>query len=125
MKVNYVEKMLPFNPSTWHPDSVEAESQVHQLLCQKYIDWKYEEEYRIWVGLDEKDEETGHYFLDFTEKLVLREVILGARCTADRTKIKNLLNTYKHRVEITKAKTATNSYTIVRDRKYKIMASNA
>jgi len=34
---------------------------LHDLLFTKFIHWKYEDEWRAWVSLDEKEEERGEY----------------------------------------------------------------
>jgi hypothetical protein len=49
------------------------------LLFTKYDDWRYEQEARIYTTLNDRDPGTGFYFGDFSEQLVLREVMRG-RC---------------------------------------------
>src|ERR1035437_1262268 len=48
---------------------------VNQLLRTKFFDWNYEDEVRLFIGLDHDTAESGKYFLPFSENLVLREVI--------------------------------------------------
>src|SRR5215469_5085557 len=40
-----------------------SEENADQLLWTKYWDWKYEQEWRSWLQLDER--ENGHYFYHF------------------------------------------------------------
>lgn len=51
-----------------------------KVLTTKYKQWEYEDEYRVFAGLDEKDETTGLYYVDFGPTFMLREIIVGTRC---------------------------------------------
>ena len=49
------------------------------MLTTKYKHWEYEEEVRIIVRLEEsiRDPEDDHYYVPFTNKIRLREVVTG------------------------------------------------
>jgi hypothetical protein len=86
------------------------------LAYTKFYGWSYEEEYRGWVTLDQKDGD--HYFYRFDEKMQLREVIVGPYCEVTDSTIKSLLITYRRRsVSIVKARPAFNAFEIVRQRR--------
>ena len=57
----------------------EGEQVVERVLAAKYVGWSYEQEVRVHADRAEKDEETGQYFVDFSERLMLKEVIAGAK----------------------------------------------
>jgi hypothetical protein len=60
--------------------SVEEGTKIVDLQCgAKYDGWCYKQEVRIHLGRNEKDEETGQCFREFSEHLVLKEVIAGVR----------------------------------------------
>jgi hypothetical protein len=54
-----------------------AEEHMLRLLGTKHEAWSYEDEIRLFISLDIKDE--GHYFQYFNEHLALKEVIAGVR----------------------------------------------
>src|ERR1700674_2531011 len=56
-----------------------TEAVGEQLLRTKFFDWKYEDEMRLFVQLDDAREESGKYFYRFSPNLALRELILGPR----------------------------------------------
>jgi hypothetical protein len=52
------------------------------LLVTKFKHWAYEEECRVLVPLSESTREARLYFYPFSDKLRLREVVLGPLCSA-------------------------------------------
>lgn len=56
------------------------ESDMIKMLYTKFDAWRYEEEFRCFTRLEEKDPVSGYYFADFGDKMMLREVIVGERC---------------------------------------------
>lgn len=78
--VDYVEGRLrvPPNFPTAQPDL--DEPFVRQLLKTKFLHWKYENEVRVFIGLDKRTIERGLYFFPFSDDLKLTEVILGPLC---------------------------------------------
>ena len=52
---------------------------MRQWLLSKFTGWQYEEEVRAMVDLDPSVRQGGLYFLEFSDKLVFREIILGVR----------------------------------------------
>jgi hypothetical protein len=89
---------------------------AHWLLFTKYIDWQYEQEARIFTTLEERDPETGLYFKTFDERLVLREVIVGALCTITKQELHDALGTAPG-VTLTKSRLAFNSFQVVADKR--------
>ncbi|SRR5712692_2659554 len=106
--IQYVRKRTPLKtPPT--PDTAQ------QLLFTKYLDWKYEEEWRGWFTLDEVDPATGFYFYPFGEKLQLREVIAGPLCDTPKAAIDAALKGYAD-IEVIKARLAFNTFQVVKNK---------
>jgi hypothetical protein len=90
---------------------------VDLLLGAKYDGWSYEQEVRCHSQRSEKDEETGQYFVDFSERLVLKEVIAGARFPFSAKPIEDALEGYwgKEGVTIVKARASPTAFEIAVD----------
>jgi hypothetical protein len=82
------------------------------LLFTKYEDWRYEQEARIFTSLKDRDPETGLYFADFSEQLILREVIAGPLCTAPEQDLRESTGSISG-VQFTKARLAFNTFDVV------------
>jgi Protein of unknown function (DUF2971) len=82
--VNYVGEVMPMNQDVVKRLKQGDENLVRELITTKSIHWKYEEEVRVIVPLEELDVDTEKYFTDFEGNLELREVILGYRSPVDK-----------------------------------------
>lgn len=87
---------------------------VDKLYQGKYNGWIYEEEIRVNGSREELDEETGQYFVDFSEKLILREVIAGARFKLSKKPIEDALRGHSD-VRIVKLRTSTTKFELIVD----------
>lgn len=88
-----------------------------QLLFVKYRGWKYEEEWRGWIRLDERDVATTFYFYPFDGIVQLREVIAGPICNVPKTKIDEALRGYADKIPVIKARLAFKTFRVVKNRK--------
>lgn len=107
-KVAYVRERTPLRV----PVTDEA---ADRLLWTKYWDWKYEEEWRSWLGLEHRED--GHYFYQFGKQpdaIRLRQVIVGPLCDATGASVESALSDYSNDVEILKARLAFRSFRIVK-----------
>ena len=68
------EDLFPFLEPTPHKTAF-----IQSAIATKYTGWSYEDEVRYFARLDEPDESNGHFFADFGNELVLKEVIFGLR----------------------------------------------
>jgi hypothetical protein len=68
---------------------------VRKVLSVKALSWRYEEEYRAYVALDDCVACRGMYFFPMQPNALL-SVILGARCTIEVDYIKRLLKQQHH-----------------------------
>jgi hypothetical protein len=84
-----------------------------ELLFTKYRDWHYEEEWRNWFQLDERED--GHYFYPFDEFVQLREVIVGPLCSTSKEEIEEALKSYPDDITIMKARLAFKTFQVVKN----------
>lgn len=80
---------IPIDPATNKPNP--DEELMDRLIRTKFSDWKYEQEWRVFVQLDHSTVEAGMYFYDFSENLQLAEVILGPRCSIPIERVRSLV----------------------------------
>ncbi len=114
-KVNYEEERL----------NVESEidlQTMYRYLTTKFAHWSYEEEYRLFITLDKNEEENGLYFSDFSENLILKKVIVGARSDITRKELSGALGNLKNQVEVFKARPAFKTFEVVRNKNEKLWA---
>jgi hypothetical protein len=85
-----------------------------QLLFTKFKDWQYEEEWRNWFLLEER--EGPHYFYPFDGFVQLREVIVGPLCEVQKPRIRQALTRHSGPIAIIKARLAFKTFQVVRNR---------
>ena len=77
---------------------------MKKLLVSKFKDWEYEDEVRMFAQLDEKDKDNhGKYFVDTSNILDLKQVIIGVRCDKTIEDIKICVEGYTG-IEVIKAR---------------------
>jgi Protein of unknown function (DUF2971) len=102
------EEILQLNPG--HPD---AEAKMRRLLTTKYIDWSYENEIRIFTSLDSIDPDSNLHFVDFSERLKLTKVVVGARSHISRNTVREALRDLDESVDVIKARLAFKRFQVV------------
>jgi hypothetical protein len=102
-EVTYTDRRPRFNRAD--------EPTLHMLLYTKHRDWRYEEEVRVYARLEERDTATGLYFGEFSDCLVLREIIAGPLCVTTKREIEAVLHDTS--VRIIKARLAFNTFSVV------------
>ena len=95
---------------------VDGDRLMDRLVRTKFIDWKYEDERRMFVDLDPSLQEGGNHFVEFSESLVLREVILGLKCDLPVSRVRQLLKDEPSPVKVLKAGMALRTFKIIEDR---------
>ena len=103
--VRYVTERTPIS---FPPTSELAQ----QLLFTKYHDWKYEEEWRGWFSLDERDS-TGLYFYGFNDKVQLCEVIAGPLREETKATLEAALRHQQDHIHLIKARLAFRTFRVV------------
>ncbi|EKU73441.1 MULTISPECIES: DUF2971 domain-containing protein [Sphingomonadales] len=114
--VQYQAKRVPFDPAILD-DEEKGLAFMLELSCIKFTHWKYEDEVRAFVGLEDMDRESGKYFAEFSPKLALREVIVGAACTVTRVELARALGDLAGEVRQRKARLAFRSFRVVTQQK--------
>lgn len=109
-----VEKLI--NPSSLTPED------ARRFLFTKYSHWRYEREWRCFVTLEEADAETGLYFAEFSDRLKLKCVIVGANSSLSRADINAALGDLYPEVEVFKARLAFRTFRVVRQKSEKLWA---
>jgi hypothetical protein len=109
-KVSYLTK----RPALRIPPSLED---AKQLLFSKYRGWHYEEEWRGWTRIDERDVATGFYFYPFDGLVQFKEVIVGPLCEIPKTRIDEALKGDADKITVIKARLAFKTFRIVKNRK--------
>lgn len=104
---------LPRDPKTNR--STPDEATIQRILSTKFIDWKYESEWRFFVDLSEAKLEAGLYYEDFSEILKLTEVILGAKCELSKEKVQTFIDAIGLSAKVNKAKIAPDEFKVVVD----------
>lgn len=89
---------------------------VEQLLYTKYAHWSYEDEYRLFSSKKERHHD-GNYYVDFSDDLRLRKILVGACSDITRLDISSALGAESDAVEVFKVRLAFKSYKIVRQKK--------
>ena len=115
-EVAYVGEVLEVGNLSEVPRD-EKEKIVERLLHAKYKGWCYEKEVRMHGEMKEKDEETGLYFMNFDERLKLKEVITGARFPMSKRPIEDALKGYSDDLKIVNASRSLKSFEIIVDEK--------
>lgn len=90
---------------------------MKRLLCTKYSHWKYECEERVFVSLEDKNRDAdGRYFENFSPRLKLFQVMVGARSTVTRSTVEEALGSLAADVRVFRARLAFRSFSVVRNR---------
>ncbi|RNJ50930.1 DUF2971 domain-containing protein [Methylocystis hirsuta] len=118
--VQYQAKRLEPNLAALEGDESSAADEMREVLSTKYSHWRYENELRCFVSLDEQDKQNGFYFLRFSQQLALREVIVGHSSTLSRPVLTDALGELAGEVSVCKARLAFRSFKVVRQRNRKL-----
>ena len=94
---------------------MQAYEEIQHLLFEKFSHWSYEQEYRAFVGLGKSKD--GLYFMDFSDKLKLRRVIVGDQSDVTRADVAGALNGIETKIEVFKARAGFRSFKVVRNKK--------
>lgn len=99
MEVTYAKKRK--NPENWIYSSIQSvqDEGMQEVLTTKFSHWNYEEEMRLFVGLDDVDTASGHYFLEFSDNLMIKEIFVGLEASITRDEIEGALGKNNAHIE--------------------------
>ena len=118
--ITYSRKRLAVEVESFRNPSQLSVDIVKRFLLTKYSHWRYENEVRCFVTLEDRDLEKNLYFADFSERLRLAMVIVGAESNVTREVLRSALGELALNVEIFKARLAFGSFKVVRQRNRKL-----
>lgn len=114
-QVNYVQSR-PIFPDVRKPLTRDAGLRfVDGLLYTKFAHWSYEDEYRLFTS--KKNCQDGFYYVNFSEQLKLKSVLVGACSTLTRATLDDALGEQAGAVEKMKVRTAFKDFRMVRQKK--------
>lgn len=91
---------------------------MEKMINTKFRHWRYENEHRIFAELRTPDHD-GIYYAEFSENLILKEVIFGCRSTLNLDQVrKDLLPNTNAEITFRKVRPAFKTFRIVTDRRY-------
>lgn len=102
-EITYIKKRLPSGKTR----------NIKERLSHKFNEWKYEKEIRTFLKLDSKTTEI--QYKEFSESLMLTNVIIGANSSLSRKTMKTVLDSYDSNIETFKVRAAFNSFKMVRN----------
>ncbi|WP_158380679.1 DUF2971 domain-containing protein [Paraburkholderia fungorum] len=111
MRINYEPNRLDFNFDLSAPNAGVTPEVVKAMLLTKFEAWRYENEYRVMAELQDKSED-GHYYAEFGENLMLREVVIGVRCETSQQEVAQWIGELGHDVHIRKARLAFKQFKV-------------
>ena len=104
-KVKYVDK----RPSL---SSTMTDDEFRKLFLTKFSHWSYEEEYRMFLNLTEQED--GFYYENFSEVMILKQVIIGVKSSITKKNVQDAFGDEK--IEIFRVRCAFKSFSMVRNR---------
>jgi len=117
-RVEYEGERLPIDVENKLKDENPNNIMKEKLLTTKFKHWDYEEEERVIVQLVKSDKvkigKKELYFMKFNDNLKIREIVVGARCTAKKEEFKDLLRNNPKNVEIIKARLAFTKFQVTK-----------
>lgn len=119
-RVSYSRKRLVVAAEALHSSGQLDVDTVKRFLFTKYSHWRYENEVRCFVSLEDRDPTIGLYFADFSESLRLTTVIVGSRSSVSRATLNEAIGQSSPGVETFKVRLAFNTFKVVRQRDTKL-----
>src|SRR5205085_1662172 len=101
--VSYSRKRLIVEAEKFREPGQLTLEMATKFLFTKYSHWRYENEVRCFVKLEDRDPDKNLYFADFSHKLSLAVVIVGAQSNISRETVRDALGDLAPTVEAFKA----------------------
>jgi hypothetical protein len=91
----------------------ESKRRFFELCTTKYIEWKYEDEYRVHLMDDDFYHDNGHDFFELEGQITIKGIVIGAM---NKTLTKSLIQQalpLGHEISVTTSRVAFKSFNIV------------
>jgi hypothetical protein len=96
------------------PEGVNEEL-VMRMLRTKHESWSYEQEVRLFIGINDPPDANGLWWADFGTELELKEVIAGAQCSPkDLNTLGGILETFEPAIKRSWAYMRKDAFLLVR-----------
>ena len=119
--ISYKTERLEFDIERQLSKDTRDEKLGLKLLTTKFEGWKYEDEVRLIVSIEnETTPEAGMHFFNFGPQLKLREVIVGARSTLTKEAVRQALLPEERSARLVKARLAFQTFTVIKQRNAKL-----
>lgn len=116
MKMSYEPQRLELLLDLTQLESAVNEDVIKKVITTKFKEWEYEREWRVVARLEDKDEETGFYYVYFSPEFELREIIIGARCDQSLEAIRKQVFGNTETITMTKARPAFGTFSMVQQK---------
>lgn len=116
-KIRYAETPLvaPASQNEWDINF------MTELMHTKFMHWKYEDEYRMWVDLKYQKKIDGFHYVSFSEsQLKLTCVIIGARSSITRSQVNDSLDNLAGSVKTFKSRASFKLFKMVENKNSKL-----
>ena len=111
-EVSYADEPFQAIPEVVDEHCPLDKAAIDRLVKTKYIDWKYEEEWRLFVDLSRTQQEGGLHFYPFSSDCRLVSVFLGPRCALPIRSLRRLMSTSFEAVIVSSTRLAANGFQI-------------
>jgi hypothetical protein len=111
--VTYSPKRLSVDRAMIESNGPAAEAFMQAVVSTKFSHWRYENEVRMFVALEDRNPETGLWLKEFGTDLVLAEVIVGAACDVTRGELADALCDLDRSVARRKARLSFKRFAVV------------
>lgn len=108
-------KQLAVLDVTYSDSRLTGRFNLDTAVSTKAAEWRYEQEVRVIVTLQNMQAEGRLHFMPFGESLCLREVILGPECTQSLEATRKLVAPVRDDVVVIQARRADRFFTVVPD----------
>lgn len=98
-------------------DQSVREREMNRLLSTKFSHWRYENEVRCFVSLEDEDPHNGFYFLEFSNEMKIAQILVGAEACISRRDVEEALGGENAQVERIKMRAAFKTFNVVRNRR--------
>jgi hypothetical protein len=113
--INYSRRRVVIGAEDLKPPRRDID--LMKCLFTKYTHWRYEDEVRVFVNLEETQREGALHFIDFGAVVRLNTVIVGAQSQLTRQSLRAVLGDFGATVKIFKARLAFRTFRVVRQRR--------
>lgn len=95
--------------------SDDRSSAGYKLITTKYKHWKYEDEVRLIIPLENAQHEGPNYFASYCEAFMLREIVVGVRSKITKPDLLASLSPEDADVSIIRSRLAPRSYQVIQN----------